>query len=264
MKQPGAGHLALIALLVSSTSCAAHRFALPTGDHVPATEGAARFDEATRACRAVHSYSSTLTVSGRVDGRNIPKLTVFAGATSDGGIYLDAKYAQAPVFTLGGTTERTTLVLQRDNTTLTAPAADVLDALVNLDLTPARWLALMTGCVTSGPSAGVLASDRYGDRLVVTLTDAVVVLAPLAASWRITGARFDHLTVQYDAAVGEWPARWTLMSEAGAGASVELDVSAADPLANDPRVTTAGFAVTPPAGATTITIEQLRAKKFGK
>lgn len=262
MSGSGAGPL-LLAIALSAAGCGGHRFALPGGSPEPAASAASAWAEATRACRDVRAYSATLTVSGHVGARGVPKLTVFTGATAEGGIYLDARYNGASIFLLGGTTERVTLVLHHDNTTVTAPADQVLDALVGLKMAPSRWLALLTGCVTAAPSAAIDRADRSGSQLVLALPDVHALIDSQAKAWRMVGGVFDRMTVEYRATGAGWPQRWTLASIAGAAPDVLLDVVAADPHADDPSITAARFTVTPPAGAVTITLDQLRASGFG-
>jgi len=246
----------LLVLGLSAAGCGGYRFALPGGSPEPPAGTATAWAEAARSCRDVRNYSATLTVSGR----GVPKLTVFAGATSDGGIYLDARYDGAAIFQLGGTAERATLVLHDDNTTVTAPADQLLDALVGLKMTPSRWLALLSGCVTTAPASPIVRGDRAGSELVLTLADARVLLDSASKRWRITGGVFDRMTIEYRAFGADWPQRWTLASEPGASPVVKLDVLASDPHVNDDKISTAGFTVTPPPGAVTITLEELRAK----
>jgi len=248
---------------LSAAGCGGYHFALPGGAPEPAASAASAWAEATRSCRDVRTYSATLTVSGHVRGAGVPKLTVFTGATSDGGIYLDGRYNGAAIFKLGGTADRATLVLEQENTTITARADDVLDALVGLKMTPSRWLALLSGCVTTEPASAIARADRSGLELVLALADANVLLDSASKQWRVAGGVFDRMTIQYRAAGAAWPQRWTLASEPGVSPAVKLDVVAADPHVNDPRVSTAGFAVTPPPGAVTITLEELRATGLG-
>jgi hypothetical protein len=253
----------VVIIAVSAAGCGGYRFALPGGSPEPAASAASAWAEGTRSCRDVRSYSATLTVSGHVGSSGVPKLTVFTGVTSDGGIYLDGRYNGTAIFTLGGTADRATLVLHNDQTTVTAPADQVLDALVGLKMTPSRWLALVSGCVTAEPSSPITRSERSGSELVLTLSDARVLLASASKQWRITGGVFDRMTIEYRAIGAEWPQRWTLASEFGVSPQVKLDVAAADPHVNDPRISPAGFAVTVPAGAVTITLDELRAKGLG-
>jgi len=255
-----AGAIGLVAIAVATTACAAHRLTLPSGAHVPAPDGAANLVAATSACRAARSFSATLTVSGHIGADSVPKLTVFAGATADGGIYLSASIHQVGIFTFGGTADRATLVLHQDNTTITAPADRILAELVHLKLSPSRWLALMTGCVTLDATASPTSADRYGNKVVVTLQDSTAVVESSADRWRVTGGLFDAVAVRYDAFAGDWPSRWTMSSTTGAADDVMLDIATADPHVNDPQVTTSGFTVTPPPSATTITLDQLRAR----
>jgi hypothetical protein len=257
-----AGPLVLV-IGLSAAGCGGYRFALPGGSPEAAASAASAWDEAARSCRDVRNYSATLTVSGHVGDRGVPKLTVFTGATSDGGIYLDGRYNGAAMFELGGTAERATLVLHNDNTTVTAPADQVLDALVGLRMTPSRWLALLSGCVTTAPSSAIARGDRSGSELVVMLADARVLLDSASKRWRVTGGVFDHMTIEYRAFGADSPQRWTLASEPGASPAVRLDVIAADPHVNDAKISTAGFTVIPPPGAVTITLEQLRATGIG-
>lgn len=261
MSGSAAGPLVLL-IGLSAAGCGGYRFALPGGSPEPAASAASAWAEATRSCRDVRAYSATLTVSGHVGGRGVPKLTVFTGATSDGGIYLDGRYDGTAIFTLGGTADRATLVRHDDNTTVTARAEDVLDALVGLKMTPSRWLALLSGCVSTAPSSPIARGDRSGSELVLTLADARALLDSTSKQWRVTGGVFDRMTIEYRTVGVDWPQRWTLASETGTSPAVKLDVIATDPHVNDSKISTAGFAVTPPPGAVTITLEQLRATGF--
>jgi len=248
---------------LAAAGCGGYRFALPGGVPEPPANASTAWADATRTCRDVRTYSATLTVSGRVGDRGIPRLTVFTGAVSDGGIYLAGSYNGAAIFTLGGTADRATLVLHRENTTITARAEDVLDALVGLKMTPGRWLALLSGCVSTVPTSPIVSGERSGTRLVLTLSDSRALLDSASSLWRITGGIFDRMTIDYRAVGADWPQRWILASETGASPAVKLDISAADPHVNDSRVSTAGFTVTPPADAATVTLAELRARGLG-
>ena len=258
MSVSGAASLALM-IGLAAAGCGGYRFVLPGGSPAPPASASSAWAEATRSCRDVRSYSATLTVSGR----GIPKLTVFTGATSDGGIYLNGRYNGGEIFTLGGTADRATLVLHEDHTTVTARPEDILDALVGLKMTPARWLALLSGCVSTAPSSPIVQGERSGTRLVLTLSDARALLDSASSRWRITGGVFDRMTVDYRAVGADWPQRWILASEAGASTAVKLDITSADPHVNDPKVSTDGFTVAPPADAATVTLADLRARGLG-
>jgi hypothetical protein len=121
-------------------------------------------------------------------------------------------------------------------------------------------LALLSGCVSTEPSSPITQAERIGTRLVLTLPDAHGLLDSVSGRWRIVGGVFERMTIDYRVLGPEWPQRWILASETGASVVVKLDVSAANPHVNDSRVSTAGFTVTPPAGAAVLTLDELRAR----
>jgi hypothetical protein len=245
----------LWAVAMGSVSCAAHRFVMPSGRGEPAPDAAANWDEATRDCRSVRAMSATLVVGGKA-GSSIPDLDVFTGATADGGIYLEARYSQSALFTFGGTAERATLVLQADNRFIIDRADRILDALASVAIGPDRWLALLSGCATTTPA--MQSAERFGKQVVVTTGGGRVVLESRDSRWRTVGAAFDHLTVRYDQWLPSAPAHWVLASAPGVSPDVALDVRVRDPHINDPAIDPARFAPPLPAGATVMTLDELR------
>jgi hypothetical protein len=254
---PARAWLGLFGLVVLA-GCAAPLMLPPETAGTPAPEAASAWAAATGSCRGVHSFAPTLHVSGRVGGERVPGLvTILGGLTAEGGIRLQASAPGTPVFVLAGTADRATLLLEREDRVLRAPAADIVEALMGIRVGPRDLLALFSGCLT--PDAAVVEAARYGRAIWITTAEARVMLVQAGGSWQIAGGRTRGLLVEYvERTDGRWPKTVRLRSLPGDTPEVGLTVTIETFMSNtdiDPRA----FEVTVPADATPVTLEELRA-----
>lgn len=249
----------LVGVLMCTGGCAARRFERPTGPAAPAPEAAAAWQAATAGCRGVRSAHARLRLVFRAGTRRFPAVTL--GAAFDGdarAMALDARVGSAPFFTLGGTAEQATLVL-RDGRHVTAPAADIVAALIGVRLEPARLLAILTGCLTPTPEfRQAVRRDRW---LEVTTDDAIAYLEQSSeGAWRLRAGSFDSLDVEYGTPGPSWPGSLEIRSRADAAKPVmSIAISRLEITEPNVPVEASTFQVVLPPGATSISLAELRA-----
>jgi hypothetical protein len=244
-----------VAWLVAAAACGRPVFVLPAGPPAPAPDGAATWTAATAACRAAKTYSAELHVAGQIgDGPRL-KATVLAGLTATDDIRLEmpAPFGRS-IFLLGGARGSATLVT-RDDRVLTAPSDQIVEALVGLPFGPRALLALLTACVGEEPATG---AARYGDVLAIRTADARVFLRQTGALWRVVAADLADLRVEYAPAASGWPAGLRISSQPGRAPALALTIDVRQMEVNSP-MTAATFSVTVPAGASPLTLADLRA-----
>jgi len=246
----------LAAGLIVAASCAPPRFTLPSGPGVPAPDLRAAFAEATAACRGARTYSAELRLSGRAGATGRVKATAVTGVTSEGRIRLEipAPFGRAAIVLAGGA-DRATLVT-RDDRVLIARAADIVEAIVGVALTPSQMLALLTGCGASRPPEGE--PVRYGALAAAGSAETRVFLRQDGARWRVAAAEVSGLVVDYPAFAGEWPPVIRLTSMPGRAPALSLTIDASQIEVNGPLPASA-FTIDVPAGGTPLTLEELRA-----
>ena len=240
------------------SGCAPALFVPPAGPGVPAPEAAAAWADATRACRGVTSYKGTLRVSGRINGDRIPTtVTIFTGVTPTG-LDLEAVAANRQIFRMAGTAAEATLYLDDGHRYAKGTSEDLTDALIGVRLGPARWLALLTGCVATPPD--FVSAARYDKDLAITTASARVFLSVMEGGWHAHRGLFDGLTVEYEqftSAVSAFPAKWRIDSDAGRDPSVRLSIESGDVTAGLPLEARV-FTMSLPADASPMTIDELR------
>jgi hypothetical protein len=235
-------------------ACAPTRIALPGGAGTPFPDAAPAYEEAVRLCRGVRTLAVTLELSGRAAGTRL-RGQVDAGFEAPDKVRLEMRAPIGrPVFILAAPGPDATLYLPRDNRILdSAPAVDIVEALVGLRLGGADLRTLLSGC-------GFGAAEPTGGRafeggwVVVAAADATAYLRNEGAGWRLTAAERAGLTVLYTAFDSGRPSALRLAAPAAkADLAVRLsDVSINVPL--EPRV----FEVEPAASADPMTLEELR------
>jgi hypothetical protein len=183
----------------------------------------------------------------------VPTVTVGLALDGDRAVALQAQ----SFFTLRGTPEQATLVL-RDGRFVRAPVVDLVHALIDVRLDPARLLAILTGCLTPRPD--FVESMRRGEWLVVTASGAIAYLALTDESgWVLRAGTFDSLQVDYQRRGPRWPREIQITSRPGtAGPAVSIAIS-------DLAISETNAPIPPeltqpvvPAGATEISLDDLR------
>lgn len=261
------GLLAATLLLGGCAARGGGRFVPPTGPGAPAPEFAQRFEEATRACRDIHTMTAEAALSGRVGGRRVRgRLQMGLGDPNAMRLEAVAPFGQ-PIFILAAHDGEGTLLLPRDNEVLPqAPAAAIVEALAGIALSPTELRAVATGCVS--PSATATGGQQYGDALTaITLSDqSIVYIRSIDGAPRIVFAHRPGLEVEYGRYERALPRvvhlRRVAAPAAGAASSqtvpeavLSLELSQIE---LDVALGPEAFTVEVPKGARPVTLEQLR------
>ena len=249
----------VIALAAAMGACAPALFVPPVGPGEPAPDAAAAWADATRACRGVTSYKGSLRVSGHISGDRIPTTVTIDTGAAPTGLRLEAHAAGRAIFQMAGTAREATLYLDDGHRYATGKPEELTEALVGVRLGPARWLALLTGCVATPPD--FVSGVRYGQDLRIATASANIFLSTMDGAWHAHHALFDGLVVTYErftAAVSSFPSEWTLISEAGRDPSVSLSIAVDNATAGQP-LSSGVFTINLPADAVPMTIDELRA-----
>ena len=97
-------------------------------------------------------------------------------------------------------------------------AADIVEALVGVRLTPERLLAVLSGCVSPRPLA--TAADRIGSLVRLTTADSTIYVTQQDGQWRLRAAEFGDIVADYRRVDAGWPREIELRS----GPDVRLNV----------------------------------------
>lgn len=249
----------LVGVMTCTGGCAARRFERPTGPAAPAPEAAAAWQAATAACRDVRTARATLRLVFRAGTRRFPTVTLGAAFDDRGrAMALEARVGTAAFFTLAGSADQATLVL-RDGRYVRAPAADIVEALIDVRLEPARLLAILTGCLT--PTPEFRQAVRRDSVLEVTAADGVAYLDQTSeGAWRLRAGTFDGLDVDYGPLGPSWPRSLEIRARADAGKpAMSIAMSRLDIIEPNVPVEASTFQPVLPPGATSISLAELRA-----
>jgi hypothetical protein len=246
------------AALAAAAGCASRAFVHPSGPGIPAPDAADVWENVSSACRGLSGVQAALGLTGRIGDQRIPGLagaTLYAAVSSAGAIGLEARVSSQLAFRMGGTAERATLFLPADNRVVVAPAADIVDALVGVRVTPERLLALLGGCMTR--SDVVTRAARHAALLEVGTADATVFLEQRGGSWGVRAAAADGLVMEYRRS-GNQIRDIVLDSAPGSASDVSL-VLRLKQFDLAPNLAPAMFTVAVPDDARPMTVEELRA-----
>jgi hypothetical protein len=163
-----------------------------------------------------------------------------------------------PAFILAARDDAAILLLPRDERVVRgANAAEILDALTGVDLSPGDLQAVLTGCVTPSPDP-VSGRQHEDDVVSITLVDgAVVYLRRQDGVWRPLGARRQGWEIEYAEWLGSFP-RSVRLRSAGPGATVDV-TAALSQLETNVVLEPAAFTVDVPPGADPLSLDELRA-----
>lgn len=204
-----AAGLGAVALVIVTAACAPKvRVALPTGAGTPLTDLAGAEQAARASCRAPKAVTADLRLSGRIDGERV-RGTLQVGLTPDTMRLEGLAPFGAPVFVLAARPAQAVLLLPRESAVVHGQsAAELLDAIVGVSLSPGDLLAIVSGCglaeweVTGGAAFGDTWTrlDLDGDRRLWLRRSAgggpPAIVAAEDAHWRI----------EYTRAASGWPA----------------------------------------------------------
>jgi hypothetical protein len=262
--QPALLAAATLIIAIGGAACAPPglpRIVLPTGSGAPRADYAEIFAEATSGCRAIHSLTADLALSGSA-GRQRLGGHVLAGF-APGALRLEgvAPFG-GPVFILASENGRGTLVLPRERRAVESAApADILEALVGVRLTPDDLLAALTGCVKA--EASPLSGRMYGsDWLAIDLNGlngaSTAYLRRANADWAVVAGVVEGLQIDYGRREGGLPAQVRIRTvDPNRMPRVDLQVRLQSFEVNA-EIDRAAFAVTVPPGTSLITVQELR------
>jgi hypothetical protein len=194
-------------------------------------------------------------LSGRAGSQRIWPISVETAVTPTQ-VYMSATFSGRSVFVLAGSTTQATLWLRRDDRVVQAPANDIINAILGLELPPDRLLALLTGCVTR--VADVTSTMRHGDLLAVQTADARVFLEPKGTGWWIRAGEVKGFVVEFARQPTPLPGKVWIRSTPGLEPKVSLDVGVSDASITAP-IPPAVFGV--PSGSTraqAMSLDELR------
>jgi len=183
----------LLATLLTA-GCAGGRFVRPAGAAAPFPEGVALWEQLSQPCRDVSSAQTQLRVSGQIGRDRFPGLTT--GLAVDAGrLAIEARHSSRRIFSLAGDTTEAVLLDHMQGRVVRGAAADIVEALVGVRLTPERLLAVLSGCVSPRPLA--TAADRIGALARLTTADSTIYLTQQGGQWRLRAAEFGDIVADY-------------------------------------------------------------------
>jgi outer membrane biogenesis lipoprotein LolB len=240
------------------SACGARRLVLPSDSGVSFNEFAQVLDQLTEACRGVRTLTAELALAGRAGEQRL-RGRVVAGFERPASMRLEGVAPFGPpAFILASRGNMAILLLPRDDRVLEGePAEEMLGALTGVSLSPADLQAILTGCVTVDPkpTSGRLHQNGWAS---VDLEDgARLFLERQNNAWQLRAARRQGWQIDYPAWQGRFPQSVRLQSEQQA---VNVDLTATlSQIESNMDLDPAAFTVSVPAGAQTMTIEELRA-----
>jgi len=246
-----------VGALALTSACTRAMFVAPAGPGAPAPDAAAAWRDATSRCRAAKTYVAALRVSGKVANDRLWPVSIETAVTADESVYLSASAAGQSVFVLSGSNARATLWLRGDDRIVTAPPADIMDAIVGAPLAPSRLLAILTGCTAR--SFDINRATAYGALVAIDTADARVFLSRQRGAWRTRAAEAETLTVEFAGSAGGGPRDVWIWSRAQGTLRASLHLTASD-VEIDGAVPASVFTTPPGAtGAKAMTLDELRA-----
>ncbi len=251
-----------VGLCCLALSCSRAVFQPPVGPGDPAPDAPAAWADATAGCRDLQSYSAALRASGRVGDARLWPIGIEVAVLANQSIYLGATAAGRAIFLLAGAGDDATLWLRREQRTVTAPPARIMDAIMGVPVTPADLLGVLTGCVAA--QADLIRAVRHGRLLTIETAGARVHLASRSGRWRVRAAETSAFTVEYADAPAALPQELWLWPASGAGSPAAIHLTVSDARINEP-VPASVFRV--PAGAaeaTPMTLDELRSGALWK
>lgn len=245
------GRAAVVAAAVFATACAARAPERPAGAAVEAPDAIQALARATTHCRSLRTATAEIRLVGRAGSQRV-RARLVSGFAAPDSLRLEALAPFGPpALVLASNGATTTLFFPREAQVLReAPVAAVLDALTGLALDAADLRKLIFGCVAGAGGRGM----QYGDAWQVvtegetrTFLKHGVLVAADYQGWQVDYAAHEggiarSVRVRRSLPRGNLDLVATL---AGVETNVDLDAAA--------------FTVTVPAGASPITLDDLRA-----
>lgn len=246
----------MLLLILAVAACAPKPIALPEGDGVPYPDFAEPFAVATAPCRDVRSITAELGLSGHV-GRTKLRGRALVGLAAPDSIRLEALAPFGPpVFVLGASGGRATLLLPRDDRVLSdTPPDQIVEALTGVRIDPASLRSALAGCGID--LATPTGARSYGDTWLAIQSDRgeALFLERVAGAWRVRGARRSAFMLTYDELGPVQPKRLTIRAAGNVPAEIRLRLSQVE---TNVELGAEAFKVDVPANAAPLTIEELR------
>ncbi|MDR1989972.1 MAG: hypothetical protein LBQ09_07040 [Acidobacteriaceae bacterium] len=253
------GAAALLLPLVSA-ACGVPLMKLPSGPRTPAPDISAALDQATRGCRAIHTLTAEISVSGNVATQSL-RARLLAGVAAPADLFLDAPAPfGASVFQLAARGDEATLLLPRDRRVLTgAHTADVIEAIAGIPLTAEDLRMALTGCARTNAASG---GESVGENWRIVPGDEEIYLhrETAALPWRVAAVTHQMgggagWRAEYQDFRNGWPSTVRFVSLQSGQFDLRLSISQVETnTALDPGI----FRVSVPAGFGPVTLDELR------
>ena len=219
-------------------------------------DAAAIHQQVSAACRGVRTLTTELALSGRAGSERL-RGRVIAGFERPASMRLEGVAPFGPpAFILVTRGQDATLLLPRDNGVLRgARAEEILGALTGVALAPADLQAVLTGCVEPAPEMSAARLHQGGWASITLQGSAVLYLRQRNGAWQLVGARRDAWEIEYPVWQGQLPQEVRLRSTGGAPVDLTARISQ---LETNTDVEPSAFEVMVPAGAVSVTLDELR------
>jgi hypothetical protein len=139
---------------------------------------------------------------------------------------MGATVAGRSIFVLAGSADRATLWLRREQRIVTAPPAEIVEAMLGVSLPPGRLLAIFTGCLTR--DATMTAATRYGRVLTVDTPDGRIHLEQRNGRWQTRAGEADGFIVEFARDASSFPQKIWIRSVPGREPRAALDITVSD------------------------------------
>ncbi|MDO8837247.1 MAG: hypothetical protein Q7V01_16710 [Vicinamibacterales bacterium] len=259
--------VALAVALAAAVSCGRPPVRVPAGPWTPDDRARAAFEDATRACRGIRTFSAEVAVAGRAAGGRV-RGRLIAGFERPGRIRLEgvAPFG-APAFILAARDERAVLVLPRERRVLAgAQTRDVLEALAGLRRSGDDLLALLGGCVVSAPDSSGGSVNPSGWLSLDLGAGLSAFLRRDGGAWRLIrglqrgdAASMPPWMVEYREFVSEFPSVVRLQEGAAGPAATDLELRVSQRDVNV-AIPAAAFDLAVPAGYEPMSLDELRGR----
>lgn len=240
-----------------TAGCAARRLELPVDPGAAFPDHADAYRRVTMTCAGVRTMTAELALAGRAGGRGLRGRAI-AGFARPASMRLEGVAPFGPpAFILVASAGTATLLLPRDNRVVRGASADaMLGALTGVALSPADLHAILTGCVAAEPGASGGRLHANGWASIDLSGGATLFLRRADGAWQTRAARRPGWQIEYPSWQAGLP-RAVRLASVDPALDVDLTATVAQLETNVPLDASA-FAVTVPASARELTLDELR------